>query len=88
MKDKRQMKLKYKYHVVYSVGGFIGSITIDTSGKIDNYDVILAVQDEIAAINKTSKNVVLLNWIELRTTKKASRGGMTGLLYRLWDLII
>ena len=59
--------MKYKYHVVYGFLNGNGTIEIDSNCKIDNYETIKNIENIIKQKNNLD-NVVLLNWIKLRTT--------------------
>ena len=60
--------MNYKYHVVYFFNKGIGSIEINSSVKIDNYESIKNIEKIIKDKNNIDGNVILVNWIKLRTT--------------------
>lgn len=62
----------YKYHVVYGYENGQGSIEIDSTCKIDNYETITNVENIIKQKNNLDK-VVLWNWIQLRTANVSSK---------------
>ena len=75
--------MKYKYHVVYFFNRGNGSIEIDSTCKIDNYESIKNIENIIKEKNNLDGNVILVNWIKLRTTANVRFGWLKAILTQI-----